>query len=317
MGLFSSDKTYTLTPQLTPEQQQAQTLLLALANGGNIAGLNLGQSYNGSYGNFTPTGTEQSAIQGINGLLNAGTPSALTTAENTLTKLADTTFNPSDPSSGYAAYARQVARAQGQANDVINRESAITGNRFGDRILNTKRDLAMQGSDQLATYLANLFNTAQDRAGQAAQGLTSLAGTQNNIALNNLNTASTIGSLQRMLDTAKAQAQYQDWQRARNERLGTSVDALNNVWQRQVPYGISSLTTSQQTPFGSLLNAGLGAIGTAVGEPIGGAIGSKISSLFSGGGGGNPIASSIGSIGNNASAGFSSAISKIFPSFSL
>jgi len=283
MGFFDTKtNTTTLEPMLTEEQKQAQALLAQLSQGGNIAGLNLGEQYGGSLGNFTPTATEGLAVNKIYDLLNAGTPSALSTAENTLTKLSDTTFDPSDPSSGYAAYQRQVARAQNEANDVINRESAITGNRFGDRILNTKSDLAMQGQDLLSSKLAELFNAGQNRALSAAQGLTGLAGTQNTMQLNNINTASQVGALQRMLDTAKAQSQYQEWQRARNEKLGTALDATNSLWNKNVPYGMKSATTSSVTPLGQLLNVGLTAAGTYFGGPIGGMIGSTIGSEITG-----------------------------------
>lgn len=280
MGLFSSDKTYSLEPMLTPEQKQAQQLLMQLANTGQIAGLTTGDQYTGAMGSYTPTGTEQLAGNRIYDLLNSGNPDALKTAESTFTGLANNKFNPDDPSSGYAAYQRQVARSTSDANDVLNREAAITGNRFGDRILNSKRDLAMQQSDLLSTKLADLYNSAQDRSLQGAQGLTNLANVSDTMQLNRIKTGMDVGNLQRLLDTAKAQDQYSEWQRARNERLGTSVNAANSVWNRNVPYGLQSLTTTQQTPWGMLLNAGLGAAGTALGGPLGGMISGGISNLF-------------------------------------
>lgn len=282
MGIFSKEKTYNLEPMLTPEQQEAQRLLLQFGSTGQIGNFQAGEGYNGSLGNFTPTATEGLAVNRIYDLLNSGTPTALNTAEKTLTGLANTTFNPEDPSSGFNAYKRQVARQVGDANDVINREAAITGNRFGDRILNTKSDLAMQQSDLLSGRLADLYNTSQDRALQGAQGLTNLAGVSDSLQLNRINTAADVGSLQRLLDSSKAQAQYQDWTRARNERLG-SIEGVNSVWTKNVPYDRKSYTTSQSTPWGQLLNAGLGAAGTAIGGPLGGMIGSQIMNLFNSG----------------------------------
>lgn len=302
-GLFGGSETYNLEPMLTDEQKQAQKLLLSLSNGGSIAGLNLGDLYSGSLGNYNLSPTTQGAVNSVSALLNAGTPSAYQTAENTLTKLADTSFNPSDPSSGYAAYQRQVARATNDANDVINREAAITGNRFGDRILNTKSDLAAQQSDILATKLAELFNAGQNRALSAASGLTSLGTAQNQTALNTAQMAANLGDLQRMLDTAKAQAQYSEWQRARNERLGTSVDALNSLWGKNVDYGMKSYTQPTSSPFSTLLNAGLGALGTAFGGPIGGMLASGIGSLFGGSGSSNSSSGNILNMGVGLSGG--------------
>jgi len=280
MGLFTSDKTYSLEPMLTEEQKQAQRLLSSISQGGNIAGVDLGEQYGGSMGSFTPTATEGLATNRIYELLNAGTPTALNTAENTLTRLADTSFDPQDPSSGYSAYSRQVARATRDADDVLNREAAITGNRFGDRILGAKTDLAERQGDILATKLAELYNIAQNRSLAGAQGLVGLAGTQNQMDLNNIQTGATVGSLQRLLDTAKAQSQYEEWQRARNERLGTALDATSQLYNRNIPYGAKELTSTRSTPFGALLNAGLSGIGTGVGLGVGDLISGKIADIF-------------------------------------
>lgn len=267
MGLFDNlfgtrKDTSSLTEMMTDEQKQAQSILAKLAQTGQVGGINTGDQYTGSLGNFTATPTEGMAVNRIYDLLNSGTPSALAKAEDILTKMADTTFDPSDPSSGYAAYQRQVARAQKDADDVINRESAITGNRFGDRILNTKADLAMQGQDMLSTKLADLYNTAQDRSLAGAQGLTNLANVQSGIDMNNITAASQLGGLQRMLDTAKAQAQYGEWKRARNERLGAVTGAANSLWNKNVDYGMKDYTTKSPSTFMKML----GEVSPAVGS---------------------------------------------------
>lgn len=294
MGFLTKEKQYNLEPMLTPEQQEAMRLLMQYGQTGQLGNVQAGQGYQGSLGNYQMTGTEQMSLDNLNRLLQGGTPTSLATAERTLTGMADNTFNPQDPSSGYAAFQRQLARATGESNDLINREAAITGSRFGDRILNTKSDLAMQQSDLLASKLAELFNAGQNRALTASQGLTNLAGVGNQIQLDNIRAGTDIGSLQRLLDTAKAQAQYGEWQRARQERLG-AIGGVTDVFNRDIPYGLKSYTDTSSTPWGTLLNAGLTAAGTALGGPIGGMIGNTVGGMVTN-------ASGIGS-GNVAGTG--------------
>jgi len=82
-----------------------------------------------------------------------------------------------------------------------------------------------------------------------------------------------------MLDTAKAQAQYGEWQRARNERLGATSGAAQTLFSKNVPYGKKSYTEAQQSPWGALLNAGLTKVGTSVGSSIGNKFGDFISNF--------------------------------------
>lgn len=257
MGFFSDlfksrSSTTTLDPMLTKEQLQAQQMLQQLGATGSAGGLNLGEAYDGSLGNFDMTGMESMSGNRLYDLLNSGTPEGINTARNTLTTLSDTKFNPDDPSSGFAAYSRQVARATGDANDALNREAAITGDRFSTSIGRQKSDLGAQQSDILATKLGELYNASQNRALQAAQGLGGLEATNENINQSRIGAGFQYGGLERDLANAEAQAKMKEFNRQRQEKL-SRIDILNNVFNKNVQFGQMSTTKEQPSIFSSIL----------------------------------------------------------------
>lgn len=253
MGLFSSrSSTTTLDPMLTPEQKQAMAALTQLGTTGQYGDLNLGEAYTGSLGNYDMSQTENLAGNKLYSLLQSGSPEGFNTARNTFTNMANTTFNPDDPSSGYAAYSRQVARATGDANNVLNREAAITGNRFSTSMGQQKADLAGRQGDMLATKLGELYNTSQNRALSGAQGLVGLETANEAINQDRIRAGFDQGGLQRLLANAQAQAKLQEFTRQREEKLG-QIGVLNDVFNRNVQFGQMSTTTKAPSIFSSML----------------------------------------------------------------
>ncbi len=252
MGLFSSrSSTTTLDPMLTPEQKQAMQLLTQLGMTGSGGGINLGEAYGGSLGDFNTTPTESMAGNNLYSLLQSGTPEGINTARSTLTGLANNQFNPDDPSSGYAAYSRQVARAGNVANDAINREAAITGDRFSTSIGQQKADLGAQQSDILATKLGELYNAGQNRSLQAAQGLGNLETQNEAINQGRIDAGFQHGGLQRLLANAESQAKLQEFMRQREEKLG-QIGILEGVFNKNVQFGQMSTTTKAPSIFSQI-----------------------------------------------------------------
>lgn len=251
--------TVRLEDLFSPAQREAQNSLLQFGQTGRIGDFQAGGAFNGSFGDFTPTGIESSGLQALASNLNAGNSQAFTDAQDTFTRLANPSFDPDNPSSGFAAFARQVARATGDANDVLNREAAITGNRFNSRLLQEKGDLQARQSDALQTELARLFESAQNRSLAGAQGLSGLAALGENINQSRIGQALDFGGLERQLRTQEAQAKYNDFLRQRQERLG-SVNALSSVLSKDTPLGQTSLTTSTPSALSQLGQFGLGTL---------------------------------------------------------
>lgn len=240
------------------EQIAAQNALQQLAMTGSGAGINLGQAYGGQLGAYDTSG-QQTAYGQLQGLFGGG---ALGTAQDTLTKLTNLEFNPDDPSSGYAAFQRQLARAGKEASDVLNRESAITGSRYGTAIAGEKADLASRLADQSATQLANLYNQQQNRALSAASGLQSLAGTQADISL----AASNQAAMMNQIKDQQAKDALNEFKRQRSEEMAR-IDLLQTEANRNPYLGVTSLPGSP-SPFSSLANSVLGSIGERAGGSI-------------------------------------------------
>lgn len=242
-SLFKSkSQTTTLEPMLTDEQKQAMAALSAIGQGQQ-------SSYDLSNYNFDMTGLESLGQDQLYNLLNSGTSTDMSTASKTLQDIANQTFNPDDPSSGYAAYSRQVARAGKTASDALNREAAITGSRFGTGIQRQKADLAAQQSDILASKLGELYSQTQQNKLAAAGGLADIAGMQEQINQNRIAAAYSYGTRQRDLQNQKAQLAYDEWQRGRNEKLS----ALGSVANANIQWGQKSMTTKSPSTFMSMM----------------------------------------------------------------
>jgi len=242
--LFKSrSSTTTMDAMLTPEQKAAMSALIGIGQNGT--------EYGGSLGDFNMTENQALANNKLFQLLQAGSPSGYDTARNTLTQQANTKFNPDDPSSGYAAFSREVARATNDANDVLNREAAITGDRYSTSIGRNKQDLAYRQGDMLSSKLADLYNSAQDRSYNAANALGNLETNAANNTRANLAMGfdQSQGGLQNMLNNAKAQSQYGEFQRQQEQKMS----ALNSVLNKNVEWGQMSRTVKSPSIFSSML----------------------------------------------------------------
>lgn len=242
----------------TPEQKAAIAALNQLAQTGSWGGINLGEGYTGSLGNFDMTGGEQFGLDTLRGLL---TSPDMAKARETYTNLADTKFDPSDPSSGYAAYSKALAKSQKQASDVLNREAAIGGSRFSTGILKEKAGLAEDFSNQQGQFLANLFQNSRSTQLAGAQGLQSLTNTQAGLSNQLMNAA----ALERNLKNQEAQAKFSEWQRARSEKM-TQIDLLGTEANRNANIGY---TGGESGMLSGLMNSALGAVGTTLGNQAG------------------------------------------------
>ncbi len=266
MGLFDSffgSKTDTVKQEalLTPEQKQALSALSQIGQTGSYGDINLGESYSGSLGDFNTTGMENLAGNNLYNLINSGTPQGINTARGTLTGLANNKFNPDDPSSGYAAYSRMVERENQKGLDTLNRDAAITGDRFSSSLGRQKADLQAQMSDILASKLGDLYNTAQDRSLSASNSLVGLEGTNEGINQNRISAGFNYGGLERTLKNAEATAKYNEYQRSRSEKL-KQIDTLGSVMGQQFTWGVPEITKKSPSTFMSIL----GEINPAIGS---------------------------------------------------
>lgn len=241
MGLFSKTSTYDPMSAYTPEQRQAIQALMSLASTGSGGGITLGQKYTGSLGNYQldpQTLAGGSALEALFGSTD------IQKARDTYTNLADTKFDPSDPRTGYAAFNRQLEKAGMESSDAINREAAITGNRFGTAILGEKADLAENLNLQRQSALAQLFQ--QSRASQAmgAAGLQDIARQEQQIAGANID----YGELVRQVKDAEAKDALNEYKRTRDEEL-SRIGLMQQQWEN--PMG--TITKKGPSTFSKML----------------------------------------------------------------
>ena len=289
MGIFSAKKTtYDPMSAFTPQQRQSIEALMSLASTGSGGGITLGQQYGGDLGYYDQTQGELDSLQGLQGLVSGGDISG---ARDVYSRMANNKFNPDDPSSGYAAFSRALAKAGGESQDAINREAARTGGVFGSGRGRDTASLQADLANQRGTFLANLFNQGENRALQGAQGLEGLVGRQQDL----FQKLASQSAIERLLKDQQAKDQYSEFQRTRGEEL-SRLGLMQEQWMN--PMG--SITTKSPSLFSKIASPLLGAVGTMIGGPVGGAMGSGVGSLFGGsstGSGGFDLSSIINLFG--------------------
>jgi len=256
-GLGKKKKKFEFEDLRTAEQKQADQVLQNLAFTGSGGGITLGEGFEGPLGSFDTSGSELANKQ----LLELFGGQDLQQSGETLRGLAQAEFNPDDPSSGFAAFSRSLAKAGGEAEDVLNRESAITGNRFSTSIGGDKANLAADMQNQRGMFLADLYRNQQQVALQAATGLQNQAAGKGNLAIGAANQAQQVNAIK----DEQARRGLAEFMRARGEEL-SRIDLLGQV-SRNNPYGIGAdFINSSPSAFSSLANSALGALGQSIGS---------------------------------------------------
>lgn len=282
MGFFSSKSTtYDPMSAYTPQQRQAIQALMSLASTGSGGGITLGEQYGGDLGYYDQTAGELQALSGLQGLVGG---QDITGARDVYARMAGNKFNPDDPSSGYAAFSRALAKSGAESADVLNREAAMTGSRFGTGIQRQKASLAEDLANQRGMFLADLYNQGENRAMAGAQGLQSLVGTQQNL----FQQLASQAAIERLLKDQQAKERYAEFGRQREEqlmRLGLMKDQWQNPMGAITKKGPSTLMamlgevspwagsynthkygyTTNQTSYRDIINAAMKIFGTQMG----------------------------------------------------
>jgi hypothetical protein len=247
MGLFSKKSTYDPMSAYTPEQRKSIEALMSLAATGTGGGITLGEEYGGSLGEFNLTDQTKSGLSALQSLLmsssdkNSDIGKARTGYENMLGLQA---FNPDDPRWGYAAFNKALAKSGAESASVLERESAIQGNRYGTAIGGQKADLAENLNLQRQQALANVWQNSQQIAALGAAGLTGLADQVAQLSGMNI----TYGDMERQMKDTAALRQYEEFNRGRQEEL-LRLGLMKDQWQ--TPMG--AITTKGPSTFAKML----------------------------------------------------------------
>jgi len=232
LSLFPKDKP--LEDIRSEDQKTTQQILMELATKGTGGGITLGEPYGGSLGEFSPTQFEQS---GLAKLFNQQPIGALSSAEDVFKKLSTSAFDPSvlDP------VVKAMRKSGREGESILERESAITGSRYGTGIQERKVDLATDIESGIQQQLAGLFLNQQQVGLQGAQGLLGVGGAQAKQHQTQLQNLFQFGALTRQLKNQEAQAKFNEYNRQRDEKVGTRLGLIENEANRNPYMGFSTV----------------------------------------------------------------------------
>jgi len=248
------------TDARTPQQIEAAKMLQSLATTGSGGGINLGEAYTGSLGNFDTTSQEQLGLSQLLG--QQPTNQALTQAQDAFSQFSQSSFDPSvlEP------FRQAAFREEGAGLDRLAQAKAATGSRFGTGFGRDASSLIEGTNLGLQQQLANLFMNNQQVGLQGAQGLASVGGMQGNMQQNQLQNLFNFGGTERNLANQEAQVKFNEFNRQRGETL-RRIGLLETEANRNPYLGVSGLPDSP-SPFSELISSVLGGLGGSLGTSI-------------------------------------------------
>jgi len=191
----------------------------------------------------------------------------------------------------------ETASRIGLAEDEMSRVKAQTAANLGLAETDMDRVIAQTASNmginqaEMERVLANTATQAGFQETEMGRALAQTAATmgiqERGMESEAAKMSQQFGMLERMLKDAEAKDKYAEWMRKTAGQKET-IETAKTLFTKDIPYGVKSYTTaSSGSPFSKILNQALGAVGTAIGDPVGGMIGSGISGMFGQKGGGS------------------------------
>jgi len=235
-------KTITQEAMQTDEQKNAMKMLSDFASTGNFGDYNAGDAYGGSLGDYEMTDATKLGQSQLMDMLKSAMPEAFTMGQQEFKDvLATDKYDPYAKGSLYEGFKRNTMRESQDAKDALQRDLALTGDMYSSDRAKQLGILGERTSNSLQDKLAELYDQYSQRRLSAAQQLGQMGQQEESMNSNRINLASTIGDMQRQLNDQKAKAKYADWIRAREEQQ-SQIDAAKTLFQKDVPYGLKSIT---------------------------------------------------------------------------
>ena len=245
-------------PMQTQTQKDAISKLMSYATTGSHDGYKAGEAYTGSRGNFNLSDIEQTGQNKVRSLLSAAGPEGVELGMKEYRDLLATDkYDPYNEKGVYSGFKKGVLREEAEATDRLKRDMSVIGGLYSGATAKEAGLLKERSQDLLTNKLAGLYSDYADRRLTGAGKAVETGVTQENIDLSRIAAAHEYGKIERELETEKATKQYEDWLRARKEKLG-QVDALAKVAYNQTPYGAKEVSYTAESPYLKVLNAALG-----------------------------------------------------------
>lgn len=268
-GLFGGGGTDTVSqvPLRTPEQEEADRLLLQYAKTGKFGNFDAnGGAFKGSLGNFDLSGMERDAIERVGAAGREGPSPLMDAGSGALMDFLNTDqYDPYNPNGQFKALSEGIDRNTREAQDGLKRNLAVTGNLYSStnaRESGRIEEGAAISKNQELSRLADEFLqrklSAIPLAFQGAESEEAMRRGRNSDAIN-------FGGIERGLKDAEAQRRYQDFIRLRQE-AGLPVDALKAVSGASAQFGVPSVTMPKEDPWAQTLQLLAGIGGQAFGQ---------------------------------------------------
>lgn len=257
-GLLGGDKEKVRQrPLRSPEQTEAQNLLLDFAKSGRFGDFQAGEPIGVPLGDFDPTGLEQAGLQRLGGLLQEGLPSTLGLAVDSLGQFLDTGQENIDRQ--FQPFQQRTERLIGEQEDALKRGAAFTGDLFSSDTIEQLGDVRSRGLESLTSELARLTDQARQRQLQAIPLAGNLAQLEEGLNLGRIGASQQFGGLERILSDQAIQAQLQEALRQRGE-LRAPISAAQTLATAQPAFGVPEVDIPVRSPFQNVLDltAGIG-----------------------------------------------------------
>jgi len=273
MGFFDKTKGTTIEQEemLTAEQKEVMSLLTSFSKTGKFGDFQAGESYKDSLGNFEMTDIEKTGQNKLMELISGNMPEMFDLGKDEIKKLLTTDkYDPYAKGGQYAGFKTGVQRNVQESTDALKRDLAVTGDLYSSNTGKQAGLLQERGNQQLTNKLAELYDTFTGRKLAGAETAANMGLQEEGVKTGRIGLSQSLGSLGRILKDAEAKTKYSDWLRGRSE-WGQSIDAAKSVMNKDVQYGLKSITTPDSpSPFSNLLNKGLELAGGIVGSYLGG-----------------------------------------------
>ena len=244
-------KTYEQVPMETPEQAAARRKLMGFANTGKFGNFTAGEEVPLGYGDFNPTGIEQTGLTSLQNLLQTSIPDKYKLSDAAINDMLAT--SPGAIEAQFQPFKDQVSRATAESERNLKRSAAFGGNLYSTDTVRGLGDIQARSNETMMSKLADLTNEALNRRLQAAGLSMQSAQQQENTALQRVQASQTMGSLTRNLNNQAIQARDAELLRRRAE-LQLPIQAAQTVAGQSTNFGVPSVTTSQTSPYQNVLD---------------------------------------------------------------
>lgn len=214
-SLIGANKKQAQVPLETPEQRAARQKLMNFANTGTFGDFTAGAQVPLGYGDYNVTPIEQQGQTALQNMLNGGLPKQFAAGDAALNDYLKT--NPTDVAAQFDPFSAQVDRQTNESQRALKRSTGALGNLYSTDTIRNLGDIQARANETKASQLASLTDNALNRRLQAIPLAYQSGEAQQAAQLSQIAASQNYGSLTRQLNDASIKARDAELLRRRNE----------------------------------------------------------------------------------------------------